>query len=916
MLEFDAIAGMAEARLVGMLEADRRSGRTRTFDEYLSHFPKGQWQRVAALLLEAEAERAEETEETFERYEIGKELGRGGQGAVYLAYDKELDRPVALKTIHTDFAATLVKEARILADLDHPSICRVYDAGTDPRPYIAMRYVDGTTLAERLRREAKYAPKEAARIVLDLARAVSYAHERRVLHRDITPKNVMLDVEGDPHLLDFGLAKKSDGDPGLSQTGAVFGTPRYVAPEVHRHESPGHAVDIYGLGLILFECLTREPLIGAGSPEDIRTDILSGVECTAGGRLARVPVDLKTILYRAAAVEPELRYPTAEALADDLERFIEDRPILVRRIPILRRGRLWLKRNPILTMAMAACLLAVAFGISTARSNARARETEIERNAAREALAYEVPQRIYLTAVRAHQVGDYQRCLDLIESLDEGDSFDRVTVGLLEVDALNGLERHGEAIEAFDHLVETAPKSRRSDLEVFRLDLTTDRLKDPEAGLDTLRALVQEGSLTTPFRHYAAALLADTRDAVSHHLALCIDVADAPLRRQAMLKMGLTDAFLGDYTRAKSTADYLRGENPTDLDALCLYALAASLEGAPDAEKVVQQIESSVPSEPKRLRIRRTRAMAAGVRTLSKAWFRQLATRLGDDRPRERLSDLRETQARLAAVIDEVGGAEGAWARLRFPPFIARLMRGLVLSDVQARSLGGAILGAEKLRRELRAFAREEAQRFDVDILYLIRGCEVWDRGTEADDARLRAARDDFVRVLDLSGPISGLDPIAAWGILHICYRPLMDHAMADGAANEEIEKDRAAVVKALEFFKATPTESPKLRDDRLSLALAVGRTDLAKDVLGELATRELSHWRWKRDRELALTLLAAGEFESAALALAPRLDSNPDDWCRGVSEAIEEKREVSREWVTRRHVALYQLQLAERESK
>jgi hypothetical protein len=294
-------------------------------------------------------------------YEILGELGHGGMGVVYQARQVSLDRVVALKMIRSgDLAsnnelARFRTEAEAVARLKHPNIVQIYEVSErDGRPYFSLEYVEGGSLAQRLK-GIPQPVRPAAELVEILARAVHAAHQRGIVHRDLKPANVLLTADGVPKITDFGIAKRLDDEAGQTQTGAVMGTPSYMAPEqaAGKTKEIGPAADIYSLGAILYQLLTGRPPFLAESWEATR-DLVLTQEPVAPRRLQpRLPRDLQTICLKCLHKEPRRRYPSALALADELHCYLEGKPIRSRPVSAAERVWRWARRNPKLATASA-----------------------------------------------------------------------------------------------------------------------------------------------------------------------------------------------------------------------------------------------------------------------------------------------------------------------------------------------------------------------------------------------------------------------------------------------------------------------------------------------------------------------------------------------------------------------------------
>jgi tRNA A-37 threonylcarbamoyl transferase component Bud32 len=290
---------------------------------------------------------------TLPGYEILCELGRGGMGVVYRARQTKLHRLVALKMIlsgaHADTTdlARFRTEGEAIARLQHPNIVQVYEVGEhEGKPFFSLEFCAGGSLDRKLG-GTPLPPKEAARLVETLARAMQAAHEQQVIHRDLKPANVLLAADGTPKVTDFGLAKQLDQESGQTKSGAVMGTPSYMAPEQASGLSKelGPACDVYALGAILYECLTGRPPFKAPTAwETIRQVI--GDEPVSVRRLQPCPRDLEVICLRCLQKDPRRRYPRAIDLANDLRRWLDDLPIQARPVGALEQLWRWSRRRP------------------------------------------------------------------------------------------------------------------------------------------------------------------------------------------------------------------------------------------------------------------------------------------------------------------------------------------------------------------------------------------------------------------------------------------------------------------------------------------------------------------------------------------------------------------------------------------
>ena len=300
-------------------------------------------------------------------YEILAELGHGGMGVVYKAHQQRLSRFVALKMIR---AGSLAKpedlarfriEAEAVAKQRHPNIIQIFDIGeVGGLPFVALELLEGGSLDAFLAGTPQ--PGEAsARLSATLARAIHAAHQAGIIHRDLKPSNVMFAADGTPKITDFGLAKRLE-EEGYTETGQVLGSPSYIPPEQAqgRAKEVGPAADVYALGAILYEMLTGRPPFKGTTPVETVMQVLNEDPVPPSHLQSQVPRDLETICLKCLAKEPHKRYASALALADDLDRYLSDKPIQARRTPLLERGLKWVRRRPARSSLLAAVCLIIA----------------------------------------------------------------------------------------------------------------------------------------------------------------------------------------------------------------------------------------------------------------------------------------------------------------------------------------------------------------------------------------------------------------------------------------------------------------------------------------------------------------------------------------------------------------------------
>jgi TolB-like protein/predicted Ser/Thr protein kinase len=300
-------------------------------------------------------------------YELLQEVGRGGQGVVFRARQKSLNRTVALKVVSLGQWASKAhlkrfrREAEAAASLDHPGIVPIYEVSErDGSCYFSMRFIEGGQLDEVVKR-APMSIRHAAELIAKVARTVHHAHEHGILHRDIKPGNILLDRRGEPNLTDFGLARLVETESTMTRTLEVIGTPSYMAPEqaVGNNAAVSSATDVYGLGAVFYQLLTGQPPFAGGTTYETIKLLLDTEPRPPRLINPKLDRDLSTICLKCLEKDPKRRYSSALALAEDLERWLKHEPIQARRIGIFARGKKWVRRNPSSAL-LAASLIALA----------------------------------------------------------------------------------------------------------------------------------------------------------------------------------------------------------------------------------------------------------------------------------------------------------------------------------------------------------------------------------------------------------------------------------------------------------------------------------------------------------------------------------------------------------------------------
>jgi len=319
------------------------------------------------MMTEMEDDLAEGDVQQLGQYELLDPIARGGMGIVYRARQRRLNRLVALKLISTGDRATpefidrFRIEAEAAASLDHPNIIPIYEIGeAKGRHFFSMRLAEGGSLADRLASGGQMDVRTCVQLLIKLSRAVHYAHQRGILHRDMKPSNVLLDAAGEPLLTDFGLAKLIERDTRITHTMALLGTPAYISPEqAAGKKGLTTAVDVYGLGAVLYEMLSGVPPFAGGTTMATVQMVLNKEPERPSRRNPDLDKDVEAICLKCLEKVPTLRYSSAEALAEDLERWLNGEPILARPSTSITRAVKWVRRRPATSIAVFAVTVAV-----------------------------------------------------------------------------------------------------------------------------------------------------------------------------------------------------------------------------------------------------------------------------------------------------------------------------------------------------------------------------------------------------------------------------------------------------------------------------------------------------------------------------------------------------------------------------
>ncbi len=446
---------------------------------------------LARLIQKASHQKSHETPKISAGYELIEEAGRGAAGIVYEARQPGTDRRVALKMLvggansKASDLARFKREAQALSRLDHPNVVKIFDVGEQEGvPFLAMEWIDGRSLAEFLKTNTlNY--QQAATLVAKLADGMQYVHQQGILHRDLKPQNILVpasaeqsslkNLNEDSHpkklkfksakICDFGLARFSDPGEFHTRTGETLGTPSYMAPEqIGNQANPvTEKTDVYGLGAILYECLTGRPPFHGNSPLETLKMVVDRDPVAVSALRPNVPKDLEVICHRCLAKNPKDRFATALELQQDLERFVQNRPIVSRPIPVYDRAIRWARRNPwpvtVVCLLLAAVAIVIISQLYHSQKLASQRDEALDQyqasraaiwkmlDVARNESDFEIPR------LQELQTNQAAIALELFESLAQTENTQESLMDLARVQMVlgSGLVAQGQADEGIQH---------------------------------------------------------------------------------------------------------------------------------------------------------------------------------------------------------------------------------------------------------------------------------------------------------------------------------------------------------------------------------------------------------------------------------------------------------------------------------
>ncbi len=808
-------------------------------------------------------------------YDILAELGRGGMGVVYKARQRDLPRTVAVKMIlaggHAgeQELARFRTEAEAVARLQHPNIVQVFEVGeASGHPFLALEYCEAGSLADRIDGTPQ-PPRQAAQLVETLARAVHAAHQKDIVHRDLKPANVLLDAEGRPKITDFGLAKKLDTAAGPTVSGAVMGTPSYMAPEqaAGRGHQVGPGADVYALGAILYELLTGRPPFKAPTALDTMLQVLADEPVPPRRLQPLVPRDLDTICLKCLEKEPRKRYLRAQDLADDLGRFLRFEPIAARPARALYRLGKFARRNKILMGAISAvsfAMLAGVIGISLSLARARAAEREARSAQAEAEHLLEVSHR---DAVRlATRRGAWNTVLEITQQALASDPPDANALRLDRVRALCALYRTPQAARELEDL------SHRADLGelqpqvlLWQADLEMNRSSAAmESALQQVRQALDRG-LPPAEAAYARGLLANNSPEAIEHFREAIRVDPFNPRANGMLALLLI--CLGRREEARDQLRLAETLFPEDPTFHVVHGLERAL--ADDMPAALAQLEqaSGALGEAQTKAARDFLEMFHQLPQLAQV----MEGLMVDDRNVSLWSVVRQTSGFLMrARTAQSGSTDDLY--LPLPPVLLKSVRKVAATEILGLAMG-------KRDRIIEQLA-EVAQIHPDGFLHLTRGVFLFSRGdvlalARSEQAFVQAAQSPSLFtiqtpawfgaaaaacVLGREGPTSEraaarvraaryLRQVVAGGV-----RPQYGYLMSTMAI--ELQDWPLAHWIVGEWQRQAPKD-PRLAEQQVVLAFRSGNYAQAIELIDRLLRRDTSQaTRWKNLRHDALTRL------------------------------------------------------------
>jgi tetratricopeptide (TPR) repeat protein len=814
---------------------------------------------------------AEDVGRRIGAFDLLEEIGRGGMGIVYKAWQRGLNRVVALKMIrgraHCDPNAVsrFRREAEAVARLHHPNIVHVHEVGEQGgQPYLVMEYVPGPSLARRLS-AGPLSARDTAALLETLARAVEHAHRSGVVHRDLKPSNVLLTpspaaessgtearrddlADSIPKIVDFGLAKfeATDSDPTLS--GAVLGTPNYMAPEQARGDAKrvGPGADVWALGAILYECLTGRPPFQAGTTLDILWLIAERDPVPPTSLNPRVPGDLETVCLKCLEKGVEQRYPSAQELADDLGRFGRDEPIRARPPSAVYQLRKFVRRNKGLFAGVAAVLVAlilglVGTGIGLVRALAAKDRAEVAEGNARRLLAESYAQSARLATRR----GAWRDALAQFDrALDAGHP-DQADLRLQKVRVWCAVHDIPKAVAEIETL------ARRPDLGslagpvmLWQADLDLARSKGEDAALALVRRALDAG-LPAAEQEYALGLLASTSPEAIRHFEKAVD-AD-PFYQRANGMLGLTLILSGRFTQAREQIAVARLLFPEDPTFAVLLALTLVWDGDVKAAHAVLERARDILGD---------RPMTAAKKMLDvMQQFRGLESTFNEDPsgvPKALMTRFLPACLSLGAEVQSLKQVDGGQGLvLPVPPVLLTAIRQPLPALISSL-----------LRKDAKSL-RDLERAYEVHpdaFLAFARGVVAADSNhfAEAERAFLQAA-DSYSMV-----PVQRISLFAA-------VKCELERAVRDPATRgETIAAAMRNARKLLERGPLPPWQAQLIAD----VAIGTGDFDLARRVLADWerqAPKDVSLWRERLEVEFQSNSFAkAIQAADKILALKP----------------------------------------------